>query len=325
MAFMGLGMTQNSLFTSNSKFILYLKRIISILFILGTSGLLFYGYCITANNQRVFDYFYNYTKECQDIDVLVVGSSHAYCSIIPDVLQDEYGYSSYVLGSGRLSTWYGYYYLVEALKYAKPKLVVFDCYTSVYEPEAFPVDKYPMMNLVGMRPSINKMNAVRSWEPDDPVDIFLNFPIMHTRYDEIDEDSFSHHGENRGFEGKEGVKPCDMTVIEGTITITDTEEIFDRSEWAIRSAINLCKDNNIEIVLINATTPSNTDHQSRYNYVSEIASEYEVPFLNGNLNYKEIGIDGKSDFADAGHLNVSGAQKYTIWLGKYVKEHGLVH
>ena len=53
-----------------------------------------------------------------------------------------------------------------------------------------------------------------------------------------------------------------------------------------------------------------------------IAGEYGDLFLDGNKLVDEIGVDYQVDNADdVGHLNYLGNQKYTKYLGTYIKEH----
>ncbi len=62
--------------------------------------------------------------------------------------------------------------------------------------------------------------------------------------------------------------------------------------------------------------------EKMFNRVGEIAGEYGDLFLDGNKLVDEIGVDYQVDNADdVGHLNYLGNQKYTKYLGTYIKEH----
>ena len=45
-----------------------------------------------------------------------------------------------------------------------------------------------------------------------------------------------------------------------------------------------------------------------------------LSFIELNDHLEEIGIDGKTDFADELHLNESGAEKTTDFIAKYLKD-----
>jgi len=47
---------------------------------------------------------------------------------------------------------------------------------------------------------------------------------------------------------------------------------------------------------------------------------YGYEFLNLNDSYEEMGIDFSTDFYNAYHVNVGGAEKYTSYLGKYISD-----
>ena len=69
-----------------------------------------------------------YKLDRDTVDVLFLGSSHCVTSFDPQVLYDEYGITSYNLGSGAQSIMVSYYWLEEALRYQSPKVVVLDTY-----------------------------------------------------------------------------------------------------------------------------------------------------------------------------------------------------
>ena len=89
------------------------------------TGFLLILLMVLAGINRVFkmkygDGIYSLTKfyeqKKDSVDVLVLGSSHAFENINTGTLWDEYGMASYVLGGSRQPSWNTYYYLKEALK-----------------------------------------------------------------------------------------------------------------------------------------------------------------------------------------------------------------
>ena len=53
--------------------------------------------------------------------------------------------------------------------------------------------------------------------------------------------------------------------------------------------------------------------------IGDIVSSYGYEFLNTNDHYREMGIDFSTDFYNAGHVNVYGAQKYTRFVADHIK------
>jgi hypothetical protein len=94
------------------------------------------------------------------------------------------------------------------------------------------------------------------------------------------------------------------------------------AEEYIRKSIELCKQNDISIILSNAPWPCvTTADQQKYNYVNTIAEEYGIPFINGCLMTDELQMDYTQDsYGDGGHLNYYGVTKYTSWMEKFLSD-----
>ena len=67
-----------------------------------------------------------YEEKKNSLDVLFLGDSSMYRSIIPAKLWKENGFTSYALGAPSVRTYALYYLLEEALKTQKPKVVVME-------------------------------------------------------------------------------------------------------------------------------------------------------------------------------------------------------
>jgi hypothetical protein len=59
----------------------------------------------------------------------------------------------------------------------------------------------------------------------------------------------------------------------------------------------------------------------RINYMKRIAEENGITFLNGFEFIDEMNFDAEMDFRDEVHANIIGAEKYTDWLCRYLKNH----
>lgn len=57
-----------------------------------------------------------------------------------------------------------------------------------------------------------------------------------------------------------------------------------------------------------------------YQWAEEYAQENGILFLNGNTRLEEMDFDPAADYAEASHLNHSGACKFTAYLGKWLTE-----
>lgn len=266
--------------------------------------------------------YYFYQLEKESLDVIHIGSSHVYHSINPIAMYETSGIASYNLAAGSQSIWYSYYYIKEALKTQKPKVIVLDVYTLQVEDDSQFVDS-AQLNLLAGKMSVDKLEALEISDVDDKINLFLGFPKNHIRYRELDVEEYNdkiclslmgyaYSGEIKVWNNKEELN--------NVLGIKEQRQITDKSELYLRKIIELCQDKNIDIVLVNSPWPGiRVDSAKKYNYIAEIAKEYEIDFLNGCLLIDEIGIDYEKDIMDeAGHLNYYGSLKWTNYLTEYL-------
>lgn len=318
MEYMGKGTMRVSLFISNFK--KYAKRVLGIVLVFVVLFVLLQKYMDltrTAESSQLYD-FYNYVDK-DTIDVLCIGSSHVGKGINPVQMWDDYGISAYDMWGGAQSVWFSYYYLEEALKTQNPKVVILDVYTVVSEDEQF--DSKIPMNLLTLETNFTKYKALKTAGAEDYLSLLLTFPLTHTRYSELNQESWEERDTCLlGYAYSTHIEP--YYDLEDVSSIEEKDPISELAETYLRKTIELCEGEGINIVLTNTPWPLNTkETQMKYNYVGEIAQEYGVPFINGCLYTEQIGLDYTVDSSgDGGHLNHYGVTKYTAWLENYLVE-----
>ena len=98
------------------------------------------------------------------------------------------------------------------------------------------------------------------------------------------------------------------------------ENIGPKAYKYLEKMIDLCKENNAELLLIELPSADSWS-KDLSDKTKEFAEQHNLRFIDMNLNYKEFGFDWKSDTADSGdHLNIYGAEKVSKYLGKIIKE-----
>ena len=258
------------------------------------------------------------------VDVLVLGSSHAFVDVNPAMLYEEFGIASYDLCASMQPMWNTYYYFAEALEYQKPKLVVLDVYRLV---EAFPYAKESKIvkNTYGMR---FKYEAVKESLPEeDKDDILLHmveFPSYHSRYVDLAPEDF-----NRSFvisDSYKGAHPVtEVAPMERPelSDITETMEIEPKTMEYFEKILLTAKEQDIPVLLINAPYIVQPDDKKVYNtlenYLLKQKVYDKVSYVDFNEMYDEMGIDFATDFADHNHLNVNGLPKFNRVLGSYIE------
>lgn len=179
--------------------IMWLKRIISFMLLLGLTLNVLFRYLELVQYPKASLYYYYKYIERETVDVFCIGSSHVYCSINPVQMYDDYGIAAYDLAAGSQAIWHSYYYIKEMLKTQKPSIVILDVYTLICQDDYF--DSKVEMNLLNMHPSYNKWEALKMSDSEDNFDIFWEFPIVHSRYRDLNKESFNLNKNNSYFLG----------------------------------------------------------------------------------------------------------------------------
>lgn len=259
------------------------------------------------------------------VDVLILGSSHAYADINTGTLWEKHGIASYILAGSSQPMWNTYFYLQEALKTQMPKLVVLEGYR-VVETEEFTGDSYIIRNTFGMKWSRNKLDAIRSSAPEERWPEFLmGYTQYHDRYAELSGEDFIINQEARQYENWKGSilrTETTPTEVPDVSEYSECGELTDKTEMYYRAIIELCQEKEIPLLIVISPYAGITEEdQEAFNAAEKIAEEYQVPFLNYNLMNDVLLLDYTTDSAEASHLNYRGVRKLTENLGGYIAEH----
>lgn len=254
------------------------------------------------------------------MDVIFLGSSHCYCTISPDVLWGNYGIAGFNMTTSGQDKNTTYHLLKEALKTQSPKIVCVELWGLTFDKHGVQGNIY--RNMMAMKLSQNSISLVKTYiEEDEQRDYLLRWPIIHTRYKELDRYDFVPMDLNiygRGCElsyymGRSSY-PAEAIACEEIAELTDTNR-----EW-LESLYELSQEENFELVLFLAPTTLTLDEQKQVNATREFAKENDIAFLEFNKLINEVQIDYATDFLDGGHVNARGAEKISNYLGAYFSE-----
>lgn len=259
-----------------------------------------------------------YNTPDNTIDVLFVGTSHVYCGIYPSILWREYGISSFdmsVAGQDKMSAYYG---TKEVLKKQRPQVVMVDLYSLCYEDQPVLANEY--RNLLGMKYSLNFINLVENYNASfyhNKKDYYLRFPIIHTRYRELQRYDFVEcpqsvygKGEDIYFINRDGYDGSFTELQNCTRKVPLSDE---ESEW-LENWKELASHNgfNIIFILMPADIPENL--QEKMSAIEDWTRENNIKFYNLNEKRNEIGVASGDNFLDKDHLNAFGAEKVTKYI-----------
>ncbi len=264
-----------------------------------------------------------YYQEEKDHDVIFIGDCEVYENFSPQLLWDEYGINSYIRGSAQQLIWQSYYLLEDTLRYETPQVVVFNVLSMEYDtPQK---EAYNRMTLEGMEWSKSKHEAILASMTEKENYTDYVFPILryHSRWSELsgtdidymfDTPKVSHNGYYMRVDVKaaehipEGKPLADYGFGENAYLYLD-------------KLTKLCKVNNIELILVKAPSLYPYWYDEWEEQIEAYAKENDLVYINFLELTQETGVDFQTDTYDGGlHMNLSGAEKITRYLGEFLSE-----
>jgi len=269
---------------------------------------------------------YWYEQEEDTVDLLILGSSHAFENVNTAVLYDQYGISSYVLAGSVQPFWNSWYYLKEALRTQRPKLVILEGYLAVQDFE-YGDHSWIIKNNLGIKNCFARLSSIAVSAPEDKADDYIfSYRLWHSRYEEINESDFPDYYEKPLYEYFKGfLINWETTSFEkpGVETYQGVKSINRKEELYFRKIIELCQQQDIPVMVFVSPYVLSEEEWGNYRYLESVAAEYQVPFIdyNSEEEYVRMGIDFGRDMADIGHLNYLGNVKFTSALGEDVLQY----
>ena len=232
------------------------------------------------------------------IDVLVAGDSESYTSVSPMDLWDRAGIAAYDCGQPGQRIQETYYILKTVFRTQSPKLVLFETNT-MFRPPGF---------LKNVQLSLTEPLA-------------YHFPVIkyHNAWKALFDGPGGPKKSYKGFEIRDKVVSYegDEEYMKET---KDKAQIPEVVRIYMEKIKRLCEKNGADLLLVSAPSPKNYNYK-KHNSLEEYARENDLPYVDLNMKFRDIGIDWKMDSYDRGdHLNISGARKVTAYIGEYLAD-----
>lgn len=236
----------------------------------------------------------------ETIDILVLGDSLSYSSVSPMSLWNKHGYTAFVCGQPGQNMSETKEILEIALRTQSPKVVILET-NAIFQ------------------------DRLRGKTLNDTLEALLNYYlplfrghnawkslVMKMEYAEI---GFVKY---KGFPFRSDIKPYENG--EYMKKTDQIQALPDKNLEHMQSIIDMCRDSGADLILLGTPSPSNCNY-SIHNAIAEFADKQELTYIDMNLMTDELGIDWKTDTLDKGdHLNLSGAEKVTVYLGRYLSD-----
>ncbi len=265
-----------------------------------------------------------YEQKNDSVDVLVLGSSHGFADFNTGILWDKYGIAAYDLCGAQQPLWNTYYYFKEALKTQTPELVILEGYMVTNEDEYIHYGSL-IKNTFGMKLSNDKLDAIKVSSPKEMwLDCFMGYTQYHNRYSELGRADFLKDQGNKQYTDWKGFTSAVYMDPQETVDvsdITDTMDLYGKSEDYYRKILELAKTKEIPLLVVISPYPGITpDEQRKFNRAEQIAKEYGALFLNYNPIYRDTGMDYSTDYSDEGHMNYRGSITFSDNVGSYLAD-----
>lgn len=262
----------------------------------------------------------------EELDTVFIGPSSTFCTIMPNILREEYGVDTYVMGSSAQTLDLSYLYLQEVLKYQNPQTIVLDV-SRIKFPEGIERndEQAKRWAFTDLRLSFSKIVAIYNSCNGINEDFWTYvFPVLRykSRFNELTKLDFTY-----AFSDK-----INLTggYVESSVTAKDeislcyidknnNDGYFDvhpNDISALNKIVELCNRKAIRLVLFKSPVDKENWGTEYFNTVNEFARNNNLLYIDCGTDINKIGLDAMTDFRDKAHCNNSGAKKVTIYVGK---------
>ncbi len=236
------------------------------------------------------------------LDVVVLGDSETFCSIIPPMLYENYGITSYCCGTAGQILCTTYDFLYKAFNDQSPKIILLE--TNVIFKKFTAIDE-----------------IIR--QADDLLPVFT----YHNRWKYLSKRdlqlavNYTDVKNGKGYLFSATINPADDSSY--MLPSDEYETIPDKSVAYIENMKQYCEENGARLILFSSPSTKNWN-MKRHNSVQKLCDEAGIEYIDMNLMQSEIPIDWQTDTRDKGdHLNHYGAQKVSAYMGEYLWQTGL--
>lgn len=280
---------------------------------------------IHSYTRLMFEEMYEYNR---NIDIVFLGSSHVYRSYDTKVTDEIFKENTFNAGSSSQLLDGSYYVLKEIIKNNNVKTVYLDTYFGVNSKaeKSSGIESYILTDY--MKSSWNKYEYLLEI---DGMEAIINdlFPIIHSKtysiknikakltdgykkgnytYVTYPNEKYCGNGFVYSFENE---KNYDINY-----EINEKKPLSDFSYKNLCKILSLCKENNINLVLVSAPMPDEMlskikNYQVYIDWFKNFAIKNNIKYHNYNLCKKEYLVMDENDYKDNNHLNGVGAEKFS--------------
>lgn len=242
-------------------------------------------------------------EEENTIDLIVLGNSEAFTSIIPMKLWEDKGYTSQICGYPGIVLPDTIKSLYDATRTQNPKVVVLES-NVIFDDVSIAV---PLSRVV---------------------QTILPITEYHDRWKNLKLEDFYKKTEYtskdylKGFHLKMVCNSADSSNY--MVPSDEQQEISEKSKIYLKIMNKYCEMIGAKFVIISVPSTTNWDYK-KHNALEAFTKNEGIDFIDFNVLTNELGIDWTKDTIDAGeHMNYYGSVKLTNYFEKYLEEQNLL-
>lgn len=255
------------------------------------------------------------------VDLLCVGSSHAYTSFNTEVFWNDYGIPSFCISGPSQPVGLSYYFMKHALKSQKPKVIMLEasCMLSAHSD----YDYGSMVSLASLPYSTVRQKALEeAVVSSSRENMEWNILCFHNRWKELTKEDYQYMFKNTRPETK-GFNPWwnynDYNDSIAVYNINDKEKPCPESIEYVDKINDLCEKNGIKLVVYLAAHMIDEGTYRQMNWYRECLGEKGIDFIDGIQLSDQLGLDAEIDNCN-GHMSYWGSLKLSKYIGQYLTE-----
>ena len=277
------------------------------------------------NDSRSYQTFKGfYAEPSNSLDMVYIGQSNVYPFWNAPLCWREYGFTTYPLAIGAMPCRSTKYIIEEARK-TQPDALYLINLNSFLDVD---YDVSHVHNVVDYMKSSSTKNALLKDllenlnEEYDKLEFIFPIVRFHPGWNEITEITMEY-GSN-GLKGGSIYTNYLETIedVSNKLRLTENRVKLPESQIEILDDLmEYIKNNGVEVLFV--VVPQSLQDESlvgELNYAVDFVKEKGFDVMDMEHSMEEIGLDLKTDFYNAQHLNVHGSIKFTHYLSEYLKE-----
>jgi len=274
-----------------------------------------------------------YAEEKNTHDIIYIGGSAVYTYWQPLRAYNDYGFTSYNFTVSNINAQSIKYYIKEAQKTQNPKTWIVDLRPFQYgDNKYFTEERTVRFVTDSLNYSKNRNELIRASvkNKSSRFSFYVDFLNYKNRLPRVMLDYLlgkdttpkyfidnMHKNNLKGFYYYLNVYEISSFIDYSNIT----EELMIDKETnnVFIDLLDFCKEEDLNVLFIVHAYIQQEEHKKEYNYMKRVIEEYGFDFLNINDFYDEMNLDYQMDMYDDNHVNCIGAEIYTDFLAKYLK------